>query len=71
MNTVNPDLVGDLERALETAAQIVERDPAALPIFERIDRELTAVRAELKLREINDPVTRARELSRLRKEAGQ
>lgn len=71
MNTVNPDLVGELERALETAALIVERDAAALPIFERIDRELTAVRAELRLREINDPVTRARELSRLRKEAGQ
>ena len=39
---VNPAFLARLERALMIAARAVEHDPAALPIFERIDRELEA-----------------------------
>lgn len=66
----SPSLLDQLERALVTMAEVVARDIAALPIFERIDRELTAASASVALRSKNDPIEKARALARLRKEAG-
>lgn len=66
MNLVNPDLIEVLERALAIAAEVALRDPEKLPIFDRIDRELQAARAQLALRDINDPISRARELLKIK-----
>lgn len=49
-----------LERALLSAARAVDHDPEALPIFERIDRELKAARMIEAARKIDSPVERAR-----------
>ncbi len=57
------------ERALGIMAEVVARDLAALPIFERIDREWRAARETVALRDRDDPVEKARALVRLRKEA--
>ncbi|MBW7056450.1 hypothetical protein KY389_07035 [Paracoccus bogoriensis] len=54
---VNPSSVARLERALD-------HDPAALPIFERIERELEAARALMMARKAPSPVERARALLR-------
>lgn len=59
---VNPSFVARLERALITAARAVDHDPAALPIFERIDRELEAARTLMMARKEPSPVERARAL---------
>ena len=65
----SPTLLQDLERALGIMAEVVARDLAALPIFERIDREWRAARETVALRDRDDPVEKARALVRLRKEA--
>lgn len=66
----SPSLLDQLEQALVTMAEVVGWDPRALPIFERIDRELAAVQTTVALRGEDDPVAKARALARLRKEAG-
>lgn len=65
----SPTLLQDLERALGIMAEVVARDLAALPIFERIDREWRAARETVALRDRDDPIEKARALVRLRKEA--
>lgn len=62
--TVNQAFVARLERALMTVARAVDYDPEALPIFERIDRELKAARIMLNARLLDSPVERARALLR-------
>lgn len=49
-HTINPAFVARLERALLIAARAVDYDPGALPIFERIDRELEAARVLVQAR---------------------
>lgn len=66
----SPSLIEQLERALHIMAEVVARDIRALPIFERIDRELAAAQSTVALRGEDDPVAKARALARLRKEAG-
>lgn len=59
---VSPAFVARLERALMIAARAVDHDAQALPIFERIDRELEAARLMVAAREMDSPVERARAL---------
>ncbi|OOY20852.1 hypothetical protein BMI86_10115 [Thioclava sp. DLFJ5-1] len=54
-------MVKRLEAALMTIAEVCDTDPAALPIFERIERELVAAQAEIE----SDPIARARARLRL------
>ncbi|KGJ01723.1 hypothetical protein SAMN04487972_1191 [Paracoccus halophilus] len=59
--------IARLERAHLIAARIVALDPAALPVFERLDAEMAAAKAEVEARRLNDPIARARALAQLRK----
>lgn len=69
MNVVHHYFPGQIEAALMDAARVVERDARALPIFERLDAELLKVEALQGLRDIDDPITKARELVRIRKQS--
>ena len=64
---VNAAWLARLERALLIAARAVAHNPAAIPIFERVDAEITAARAEIEARRINDPIAKARALAMARK----
>lgn len=61
-HTINAAQVARLERALMIAAMAVDHDAEALPIFERIDRELEAARAVVAARAGQSPIERARAL---------
>lgn len=63
-HVINPALIARLERALLIAAWAVDHDPAALPVFERIDRELKAAQLLMQARTMECPVERARALLR-------
>ncbi|UFM64200.1 hypothetical protein LOS78_01635 [Paracoccus sp. MA] len=64
---ISPAFIADLERAHLILARVVEQDIAALPIFERLDAELLAARADLAARRMDDPIARARALAQARK----
>ncbi|SIQ39134.1 hypothetical protein SAMN05421641_10768 [Paracoccus thiocyanatus] len=64
---ISPAFMADLERAHLILARVVEQDIAALPIFERLDAELLAARAEMAARRMDDPRARARALAQARK----
>lgn len=64
---MNAAHVARLERCLLIVARVVERDPAALPHFERVDNELRAAKAQVDARRMADPVARARALAMARK----
>ncbi|TNE64439.1 hypothetical protein [Celeribacter ethanolicus] len=51
-----------LERAREKAARIALVDPRALPVFERLEKEVVAMSAKLAAKTETDPVMRARAL---------
>ncbi|SEN87960.1 hypothetical protein SAMN04489859_102059 [Paracoccus alcaliphilus] len=59
--------ISRIERALLITARVVAHNAAALPIFERLDTELQAARAELAARHTDDPLARARALAQLRR----
>lgn len=59
---MTPHLLARIERAHAKAAEIVVIDPRALPIFERLDRELAAAKVALDAQRAADPVERARAL---------
>lgn len=63
----SPAFIADLERAHLILARVVEQDISALPIFERLDAELLAARAEMAARRMDDPIARARALAQARK----
>lgn len=65
---VTADLIPDLERCVEITALVAARDEAALQIFARVDRELRQARSIQALVKINDPIKRAREMLRIRRE---
>jgi hypothetical protein len=69
MNVVHEILVSQIEDALLSAARLVERDARALPIFERLDAELRKTEALIGLRSIDDPISKAREMARIRKQS--
>lgn len=69
MNVVHENLVGQIKAALRDVARIVERDARAIPIFERLDAELRDAEALMGLRAIDDPIKKAREISRIRKQS--
>lgn len=64
---ISPAFIADLEQAHLILARVVELDIAALPIFERLDAELMAARAEQEARRMDDPIARARALAQARK----
>lgn len=64
---LSPAMLARIERAHLIVARIVAIDPAALPIFERLDAELMAARAEQEARRMDDPIARARALAQARK----
>ncbi|GEM_PF-4237689 len=64
---VSTAFLARLERAHLTAARVVALDAAALPIFERLDAEVAAARAEVAARRMDDPIARARALAQARK----
>lgn len=57
---MNPAYLAQLERAHLKAARIVAIDPRALPVFERIDRELEATRLAVSASRADDPIAAAR-----------
>jgi hypothetical protein len=65
-NATTP-IIARLERALGIAARVVAIEPGALPIFERLDAELTAERAALDVRRMEDPVAKARAMLQMKK----
>lgn len=64
---VNETMIARMERALVMAARLVAQDVAILPIFERLDAELSAVKADVAAHRMNDPIARARALAQARK----
>ncbi|MFT4013017.1 MAG: hypothetical protein QM682_06370 [Paracoccus sp. (in: a-proteobacteria)] len=56
-----------IERAHLIVARVVEIDPSALPIFERLDAELAAAQAVDAARHLDDPIALARALAQARK----
>ncbi len=60
---IGPAMLARLERAHLIAARVVAQDAAALPIFERLDAELAAAKAEIAARKMDDPIARARALA--------
>lgn len=64
---ISPALLARIERAHLIAARIVAINPAALPIFERVDAELAAAYAEVEARRLDDPIACARALAKARK----
>lgn len=64
---ISPAMLAQIERNHLIVARVVAIDPAALPIFERLDAELAAARAEVAARRMGDPIARARALAQARK----
>lgn len=62
--------ISRLERALVIIARVVERDIAALPIFARLDRELTSARMVATAARAGDPVAHARALLKAHEASG-
>lgn len=62
--------IARLERALLIVARVVERDAAALPVFDRLDRELAASRLVASAARTGDPVSHARALLKARQASG-
>lgn len=50
----------ELRNALETVAQLIDRDESYLPIFVRLEQEILLEEAKV----VNDPLARARALAR-------
>ena len=63
----SPAFLGQIKRAHLIVARIVAIDPAALPIFERLEAELAAANADAEARRLDDPIARARALAKARK----
>lgn len=62
MSIVSPNYIADLERYRLKAARVVMVDQRALPIFERLDREVEAAKQMQAASLTQDPVARARAL---------
>lgn len=62
--------ISRLERALTIAARVVARDTAALPIFARLDRELTSAQMVATAARTGDPVAHARALLKAHQASG-
>ena len=64
---ISPAFLADLEQAHLIVARVVQQDIAALPVFERLDTELLAARAEQAAWRLDDPIARARALAQAKK----
>lgn len=60
--SVNPNHIERLERYRLKVARIVMIDQRALPVFERLDREVEAAKSMRAASLTQDPITRARAL---------
>lgn len=62
--------IARLERAVMIAARVVEREPTALPIFARLDRELSSARLVATAARTKDPIAHARALLKAHEASG-
>ena len=64
---MSADRIAHLERQVTRIARIAALNEDALPIFERLDSALLALRAEAESKRKTDPVARARALLQVRR----